>query len=661
MRDRTHILLKSKKDNINGFRFFMATSVVTSRVVGFLRTVPPFLFLPQAELEAIAGSVSLEYFPKNRVILEAGSKAAESLFVVQKGGVKLTLQTEQADEIVLDVRAEGEMFGLLSVLGGDVARLDVTAVEDTLCYTIPWAQVQRLISQHPEFSAYLLKTSVTRYMDHALAEMRARTRLLGEGERLLYSLTVNDVVRKPALLCPEITSVQEAARQMRGADASCIFVTGRDGRAAGIVTDNDFTEKVVARGMPLDSPITQVMCAPVISVESTERVFQVLLQMLAHDIHHVLVTEDGLPRKVVTNHDLMLLQGKSPLNVARNIERQQTLEGLAAAQQGTVDLIPLLMREGAKASHVTRVVAEINDRIMLKILELAHAQLGPPPVPYCWVTLGSEGRREQTFKTDQDNALIVDDSMAQNPGAEEYFARLGQFAQDALARCGYPLCLGGFMASNPRWRMSLSGWINEFEHWVNEPVQRGVQNALIFFDMRPVAGDFTLFEQLRERNRDLLRSASFFKSVLAHISINHKPPLGFFRTFVVEQSGEHKNQLDLKLFGTWPVVSAARLFALDAGIDQTNTIDRLNALEGVKYGETNLLQDLTEAFEFLTALRLERQLEQIAAGESVNNYLSPSALSNLHKTLLKEAFQTIVRAQSAIEDRFKTAIWTQLR
>ena len=639
----------------------MATSVVTSKVVSFLRTVPPFLFLPQTELETIAGSVSLEYFPRSTMILSAGSKAAESLYVVQKGGVKLTLSTEQEDEIVLDVRAEGEMFGLLSVLGGDVARLDVTAVEDTLCYTVPWAQVQRLISQHPEFSAYLLKTSVTRYMDHALAEMRARTRLLGEGERLLYSLTVKDVAHKPALLCPETTSVQEAARQMRAADASCIFVAARDGRAAGIVTDNDFTEKIVAGGVPLDRPITEVMCSPVISVESTEHVFQVLLQMLAHDIHHVLVTEDGLPRNIVTYHDLMLLQGKSPLNVARNIERQQTLEGLAAAQQSTVDLIPLLMREGAKASHITRVVAEINDRIMLKILDLAHAQLGPPPVPYCWVTLGSEGRREQTFKTDQDNALIFEGSAAQSLDAEGYFAQLAQFAQDALARCGYPLCLGGFMASNPRWRMSVGGWMREFEHWITEPVERGVQNALIFFDMRPVAGDFSLFEEMRESNRALLENASFFKSVLAHISINHKPPLGFFRTFVVEQSGEHKNELDLKLFGTWPIVNAARLFALDAGIDQTNTVDRLNALEAAKYGDPGLLDDLREAFEFLTALRLERQLEQKAAGQPINNYLSPSALSNLQKSLLKEAFQTIVRVQSAIETRFKTAVWTQLR
>jgi CBS domain-containing protein len=637
----------------------MASSVLATKVIEELKTVPPFQFLSQAELEALVPEVSLEYFPKNTVILAAGSKASESLFVVQKGGVKLTLPTETGEEIVLDVRSEGEIFGLLSVLVGDVARLSVTAVEDTLCYSVPWERVQRLISGHAEFAAYLLRTSVTRYMDLVLGEMRARTRLIGEGERLLYSLAILDVAGRPALICPESTTVQTAAQQMKAADSTCIFVVDAAGRAAGIVTDNDLADKVVARGLALDTPVAAVMNTPVISVEGGERVFQVLLTMLAHDIHHVLVTDEGLPRKVVTHHDLMLLQGKSPLSVARNIERQKTLDDLALAQKATIDLIPLLMREGARASHITRVMAEINDRIMIKILELAHAQLGPPPAPYCWVTLGSEGRREQTFKTDQDNALILADDLA--PAVQEYFTGLAAFAQDALVRCGYPLCKGGFMATNPRWRMSLEGWRLEFHQWISSPVERGVQNALIFFDMRPVAGDFALFERLHSHNRELLKGAGFFKSELARVSINHKPPLGFFRTFVVEHSGEHKNQLDLKLFGTWPIVGAARLFALDAGVDHTNTIDRLNALAAVQYEAPSLLNDLREAFEFLTLLRLERQLQQMAAGEPLSNYISPGGLSNLHKSLLKEAFQTIARAQAVIEGRFKSAVWAQLR
>ncbi|HLW53122.1 MAG TPA: DUF294 nucleotidyltransferase-like domain-containing protein [Candidatus Angelobacter sp.] len=637
----------------------MTRSVLTAKVLAALKAVPPFQFLPESRLEPLAAEVSLEYFPKNTVILTAGSKASEALFMVQKGGVKLTLPAETGEDIIFDIRSEGEIFGLLSILGGDVARFNVIAIEDTLCYSIPWAQVRGLITEHAEFAAYLLRTSVTRYMDLALGEMRARTRLIGEGERLLYSLAVGDVACREALVCSGSTNVQVAARQMMAAGATCVFVVGSDEKAVGVVTDKDLADRIVARGLALDTPVTEIMNSPVVSVEGGERVFQVLLTMLAHDIHHVLVTEAGLPRKVVTHHDLMLLQGKSPLSVARNIEQQTTLDGLAAAQKGTVDLIPLLMREGARASHITRVMAEINDRVMVKILELAQSEIGSPPAPFCWVTLGSEGRREQTFKTDQDNALILADDAS--PAAQDYFARLATFAQEALAQCGYPICLGGFMASNPRWRMSLAAWINEFRQWVNDPVERGVQNALIFFDMRPVAGDFALFEELRARNHELVEKAGFFKSMLAHVSINHKPPLGFFRTFVVEHSGEHKNELDLKLFGTWPIVGVARLFALDAGVDQTNTVDRLNAVAALEYEDRALLNDLGQAFEFLTLLRLEQQVKQMASGEPLSNYISPGELSNLHKGLLKEAFQTIVRAQAAVERRFKSAVWAQMR
>ena len=636
-------------------------SVVTASVVGFFRNIPPFQFLGEDELERLAARVSLEYFPVKTVILSAGSEASDSLYVVQKGGVKLAVRTEGGEEVVLDVRSEGDIFGLLSVLGGDVARLDVTALEDTLCYSVPWGEMQRLISEHAEFAAYLLRTSVTRYMDHSLAEIRARTRLLGEGERLMYSLSAREVARKPALTCSQSASLQLAAQLMRGVGATCIFVVDDAGRAAGIVTDQDFTGKVVARGLALDAPITCIMSRPVIAVEGSERVFQVLLKMLAHNIHHVLVTEAGLPKSVVTHHDLMLLQGKSPLNVARHIEQQPDLDGLATTQQQAAEMVPLLMREGARASHITRVVAEINDRVMTKILDLARDRLGEAPLPYCWVVLGSEGRREQTFRTDQDNALIYADppDTLRRP-AEEYFASLAAFAQDALARCGYPRCLGGFMASNPRWRQSLSSWKEDFHHWITDPVVRGVQDALIFFDMRPVAGDPILFDELRSYNWGLLRTATFFKSVLAHVSINHKPPLGFFRTFVVEQGGEHKDELDLKLFGTWPIVNTARLFALEAEIEPTNTIDRFHALADAGSIDGKLLQELEEAFEFLTLLRLERQLQQMRERQPVSNHLSPASLNHLQRSMLKETFQTIARAQSLIEQRFRSAVWAQL-
>ena len=269
------------------------------------------------------------------------------------------------------------------------------------------------------------------------------------------------------------------------------------------------------------------MTAPVVSVESGERIFQALLLMLGGNIHHILVTEEGKPKGVLTSHDLMLLQGKSPLSLARHIEQQQTIEDLAVAQKRIGDLLPLLMREGARASHITRVVAELNDRLIAEILQLGEAKLGPPPVPYCWVVLGSEERREQTFKTDQDNALIYADPEEEDRARPaEYFKALAVFAQEALEKCGYPPCPGGWMASNPRWRLPLSAWKVLFEQWIGEAEYHSVKDALILLDMRPVAGDFRLHEQLAMRNAEQLKTASFFKSILALISLGRKPPLG---------------------------------------------------------------------------------------------------------------------------------------
>ncbi|MGZ4788239.1 MAG: DUF294 nucleotidyltransferase-like domain-containing protein [Terriglobales bacterium] len=633
-------------------------SIVTDSVVNFLKAIPPFQFLTQSELANLSKSMTLEYFPKDTVILSAGMRAADALYVVQKGGVKLALRTQVGKELILDMRSEGEIFGVLSLMGGDVARLDVTAIEDTLCYAIPATEVQRLMSQHVDVADYLVRTSVRRYMDRSLNELRSQTHLMGDAERLLYSLKVSDVAREGVITCLEHTTIRQAAELLANSDATCVVVVGEGGLATGIVTDRDFTTKVVARGLSLDAQVAAIMSSPVVSVEHSALVFQALLAMLTHDIQHVLVTNSGKPHTVLTTHDLTLLQGKSPLSVARHLEQQREVKDLGQAQKRIADLLPLLLREGAKASHITRVMAEINDRLIGKIFEIAHGKLGPSPVPYCWVVLGSEGRREQTFKTDQDNALIYADEA--DADAEDYLVRLTEFVRDALEQCGYPRCTGNYMATNPDWRMPLRAWKESFARWIADGELHATENALILFDMRPVVGDTSLFDALAAHNRELLKTAGFFKSILASITIFNKPPLGFFRRFVVERDGEHKEELDIKMLGTGPIVNAARLFALDNGIASTNTLDRLTALQSLNYLDESLLHDLQQAFEFLTMLRLEQQLQRARAGQELGNYIKPEKLTHLQRTMLKETFQTIQRVQSFIDQRFRTAVWQQM-
>jgi len=639
-----------------------SSSVVLDSVVQFLKDIPPFQFLPSDELTKLAGSMSLEYFAKGTVILSAGGKASDSLFVIKKGGVKLTLKTDDGMEVVLDMRSEGELFGLLSTMGGDITRLDVTAWEDALCYSVPGDRIRDIIARHPDVAGYLVRTSITRYIDRSLNEIRERTRLLADGERLLYSLGVGDVAKTAALTCYGEASIRAAAQVMAANKATAIFVKDETGKALGIITESDLAEKVVANAISSDSPATFIMSTPVISVDASERLFHALIEMLNHNVHHLLVTRDGMPAGVITYHDLLLLQGKSPLALLRHVGQQSTLDDLVAAQGRTYEIIPLLIREGAKASHVTRIVAELNDRVLTKILELAEEEIGKAPVPYCWIVLGSEGRREQTFKTDQDNGLIyMDVTEEEPPRVAAYFEKLVNYVSAALERCGYPPCPGGYMATNPRWRQPLSQWKAYFQEWITDAQQITSEDALIFFDMRAVAGDSGLCDEIWRRNRELLKEGNLFKSILAFITINHKPPLGFFHQFVVNRGGEHKNEFDLKLHGTGPIANAARLWCLDAGITETNTIDRLTALQQAGYGDAKLLTDLTESMEFLTALRLEHQLQLAQSDRRISNYVNPEKLSQLQRTLLKEAFEAIARAQDLVKSTFETWVWTQLR
>ncbi len=633
-------------------------SVVTESVVRFLSSIPPFQFVPQHELSKVARSITLEYFPKDTVILRAGQRATESLYVIQKGGVKLALRTQVGKELILDMRSEGEVFGLLSLMGGQIARLDATAIEDTLCYTVPGSEMQRLVEDYPQVSDFFMRTSVRRYVDRTLGELQSQSQLMGNAERLLYSLKVSDVQANPVVTCFEITSIRETAQLIARSHSTCVIVIGTDGSPVGIVTDRDFTTKVLANALSTDHPVSRIMSAPVITVDRNALLFQALLEMLTHHIQHVLVTENGKPHSVLTTHDIALLQGRSPLTVVRHLAQQNDVASLGEAQKRITGLLPLLLREGAKASHITRVIAEINDHVIGRIFELAHAELGPAPVPYCWVVLGSEGRREQTFKTDQDNALIYDDSADRD--AEQYFARLTEFVRDALEKCGYPPCTGGYMASNPQWRMSLSSWKQSFTVWIADAKRRATEDALILFDMRPVTGDRKLFEDLSHHNRGLLKDATFFKSILAFISIVQKPPLGFFRQFVVERSGEHREELDLKMLGTGLIVNAARLFALDNGVESTNTLDRLIALRALEYLDPALLNDLEQAFEFLSLLRLEQQIELMKQGLQPSSYIRPEKLTHLQRSLLKETFQAIGRAQNFIDHRFASAVWQQM-
>lgn len=624
--------------------------MIIEEVAGFLKSVPPFQFLDESVLENVATNLSMEFFPKNTVILTQDGPPSDSLRVIKKGGVKVSMRSDEGEEIVIDYRGEGDSFGFLSLLGKDRQRTTITAVEDTICYLLGKDKVISLLESNPAFTEYFLQSHFTKYIHKTYSEMRSKSLLYGGTDRLLFTTPVGELATKEVVTGAKDMTIQESAEKMSQHGISSLVVVEADGAPVGIVTDRDLREKVVAKGRSVLDPVSRIMSVSLIRSEARDYCFEALLKMIRYNIHHLLVVDAGKLKGVVTNHDLMMLQGTSPVSIAREIESQSTVEGLVPASNKINGMIALLLKEGAKASNITRIITEVNDRLVRKIIEMAEKKLGVAPVPYCWIVYGSEGRKEQTFKTDQDNALIYDDPESEEEAreVEKYFSAFADFVINGLIKCGFPKCPGDYMASNIKWRQPLRVWKDYFSQWISTPTPEAMLASVILFDFRPVHGDFSLAERLREHLMQSLRHKDMFLKFMSNLAVSMRPPLGFFKTFVVEKSGEHKNEFNLKFTCIAPLINIVRLLSLEKNLAETSTLERIDALRDLHTIVREHGDELEHAFEFITLLRIHHQFDRIEAGMEPDNFINPDNLSNLQKRTLKESCQIISKVQDMI-------------
>lgn len=627
-------------------------------VIEFLQEVSPFQKLDKATVNEIAAGVSIEVYPAGTTILYQDGPASEYLRIIKAGSVKVFIKPGKDDKIEIDSRGEGESFGFLSLVGGDKSRANVVAVEDTTCYLISRDAILRLIEVYPPFLEYFLAAFLNKYIDKTYGEISKRSLLYDGGDRLLFTTPVGELITKKVITASHDLSVKEAAEVMSKNSISCIVLVDSDDIPAGIVTDRDLRDKVISKDRSISDPIHTIMSRSLIKVDAGDYCFEALLKMIRYNIHHLLVLENGRLKGIVTNHDLMMLQGTSPISIAREIESRHSIEGLAPVSVKINKFIGLLLKEGARAVNISRIISEINDRLLRKIIEITEKQFGIPPVSYCWIVLGSEGRKEQTFKTDQDNAIIYADP---EKGEDEelikkYFSGFALSVRDGLVKCGFPLCPADYMASNPLWCQPLRQWKKYFSTWIYTPTPEAVLKSLIFLDFRPVHGDFTLSDSLRSSVTAMLEGQMIFLGYMANTIVKNTPPVGFLGSFIVEKSGEHKDELNLKIKGIAPFVDMGRLFSLEKGIQETSTIERMNALRDRHTIVKDYADEFEEAFEFLMLLRLRHQYEQIEDGKEPDNFVGPDKLSNLERRKVKEAFKLISKMQDIITERYRPLI-----
>lgn len=624
-------------------------------VIEFLKGIMPFNELDETTLAELARRCTIDFFPKGTLLFKQDETDVTHLYLIQKGGVKSFLKDEAGEVTLKDYRGEGSYIGALPIIQGTKANLNVETVEDTFCILLEKDAFLKLLHEHPRFAQYYLKSFSEKLIRTAYSELRHhRISPRTESGLYLFSVQVGDIIKREPEVIAGSDSIQKAATRMAELHIGSLLVRDAAGKIIGIVTDKDLRIKVVSRGLDVREPVERIMASPIISIPAHETCFNALLQMMTKKIHHLVVKQAEKTVGVVTAHDIMVLQGSSPIYLFREIVSQTRIEGLYALSRKVPNVIRTLIEEGAKANNITRMITVLNDHILDRLLTLLVEELGTPPVPFCWLLMGSEGRREQTFKTDQDNALLYKDpeTDVEKRDAEEYFRLFGEKAIEHLVACGYPRCKGGIMASNPRWCKPYSVWEGYFDNWVLRPEPMEILHATIFFDFRPGYGATDFARRLRERLAAQCQRQEIFLLHLAKDCLESRPPLSFFRNFIVEKDGEHKNLLDLKTRGLVPFVDFARLMALKHGITETNTLARLQLLAEGGHISQELYGETRDAYEFQMQLRLVHQLRMLEEGKDPNNYINPGDLTEVEKKTLKEAFAVIGRMQTVIRDMF---------
>ncbi len=469
----------------------------------------------------------------------------------------------------------------------------------------------------------------------------------------LLNVSLSQLLQRELITLPPDASIQQAAVIMSEREVSSMLVV-ENGTLLGIVTDRDLCTRVVAHNLSPQRPLREIMTPTPDSISSTADGFTALLTMARQRIHHLPIVDAGQVRGMVTASDLLERRATSAMYLVGMIYKQSHHSGLAAASQLIPALLVNLADANASAHHTGYVISTIGEALTQRLLVLAEQRLGPPPVAYVWLVAGSLARMEQTALSDQDNGLLLsDDYDPEQHGA--YFAQLAEYVCAGLNTCGYTYCPGNVMAINPEWRQPLRQWMRYFDVWIESPEPKALMLSSIFFDLRPLAGDQQLFQELNDYVLEKSQKNSIFLSYMTLNALTHQPPLGFFRNFVLIRSGEHANTLDLKHNGVVPIIDIARIHALSAGLSPVNTRERLEAVMATGTLSRSGGADLLDALEFIGTIRLQHQAYQIRRGHKANNFVSPKHLSQFERKHLKDAFSIIRALQTALGQRFQAS------
>lgn len=636
-------------------------NAIATRIHDFLKDFPPFNLLEPAVLMEVSANVLVKYYEAGQILFHQDAEPGAHFFVLREGAVQL-FKANNGENILVDECGEGDMFGMRPLLAEQTYAFTCMAEEESLVYAIPINIFAPILKENPKVTWYLAKY-LAADAGRSFASLH-QGRLFMEQDKMidgqfhLVEIQSLETSKKP-VTCPPVTTIQDAAIAMTENRVSSIIVVDELEKPLGIVTDKDLRSKVVTGLLDAKEPISVLMNSPVVTVAPQVTVADVQIEMVRSRNHHLCVTADGTTNTkvlgVLSEHDLLVIQGNNPAVLVREILRSNTSAELRRIRERSERLLEQYIYQEVSIAYICNVMAEVNDTLIRRAIALGMESLAKegipaPEVPFAWLTLGSGGRKEQLLRTDQDSALVFADLPADQMGVtHQYFIQLAELTTKCLYEIGFDYCPGQMMASNPLWCKSLTDWKAQFTHWILHPEPQHVRYCTIFVDYRPVYGSESLTDELTQHIFRVLEQNPGFLSYMAKDALENPPPLSFFRNFMVERSGEHKDNFDIKKRAMLPLADAARVLMMDAKVGKiNNTFQRFEKLAEIEEQKKELYESAADAYEILIRYRTLQGLKNHNSGR----FFKPAELSKMERLNLRNSFVPIEEMQSLLEGRF---------
>ncbi|WP_019614885.1 DUF294 nucleotidyltransferase-like domain-containing protein [Psychromonas ossibalaenae] len=610
----------------------------------FISQYAPFDQLPAEALLEVTRSVEISYYRADSRIIDFGDKIHD-LYMIRSGVVEIYRRNGD----LYNRLDQGKLFGQMGLLTRNKVRFPAKAVKDTLLYCIPEFIFNDLCERYEDFADFVEAEDSTR--------LKQAVESKSDDANALTTSKVKTLLTREPLMLANSSSIQSVAQIMAEENISAALITDPDvddqqgNSFVGIITEHDLCAKVIASGLSVDNPVSEVMSTELISLDHNAYIFEAMLIMLRYNVHHLPILKNKQPIGLIEVSDIIRYESQNSLLFVSSIFQQQSTEDLVLLSTQLKDCFVRMVNEDANSHMVGRAISEIGRSFKQRLLELAEEKFGPPPVPYCFLALGSMARDEQLIVTDQDNAFILDNSYEVSQHGE-YFEKLASFVCDGLAACGYSYCTGDIMATNPEYRKTQSQWEDCFADWIDNPNPQALLNSSIFFDLTGVYGRVKWAEQLNGFILRRARKNNRFLACLARNALNRKPPLGFFKDFVMENDGRHNNSINLKRRGTAPLADLIRVHALAIGSQSQNSFDRLEDIIEAGILPKSKGADLQHAMELISLVRLRHQALDIESEIEPDNNIEPENMSDFERRNLKDAFLVLSNAQNFLKYRY---------